>query len=258
MTKNSNIENIQKISIVIPVFNSCNILPELNRQIEDALNDILNYELILINDGSKDKSWETIIKLSNHNKKIIGLNLKKNYGQDSAILSGLIIAQGDYTVIMDDDLQHSPYDILRLVKKCQGFDVCYGKYIKKKDNKFKIFGSYINGIIAMIFGGKPRNIYLSPFKVISKNLRDKIIKQSYSSIIYIDRLILKSTRNISQIYIEHHTRYAGFTNYNFLRSTKVLLKHFIGYIFVSKKNNQFPHNIIKDTIGIELKQENEY
>ena len=93
-----------EISIVIPVFNSEDCLEELCRQIYIALKDFVSYEVILVNDQSHDNSWQKIAELANTNRNIKGINLRKNSGQDNALMAGLRISSGSYIVIMDDDL----------------------------------------------------------------------------------------------------------------------------------------------------------
>src|SRR5438105_1454309 len=99
-----------EISIVIPVYNSSEILDELNNLISSSLSENYSFELIFINDGSEDNSWEKIKYLTEKFNSITGINLRKNSGQDNAILAGLRIAKGNYVVIMDDDLQHNPVE----------------------------------------------------------------------------------------------------------------------------------------------------
>ena len=123
---------MKEISVVIPVYNSQECVQEISRQIADALKDF-DYEQIMVNDCSKDSSWEEIIKVCQSNKNVIGISLRKNAGQDSAILAGLNYAKGNFVVIMDDDLQHSPYDILKLYDEAKkGFDVCYANFEHEK------------------------------------------------------------------------------------------------------------------------------
>ena len=134
-----------EISIVIPVYNSHECVAELSRQIADALKDY-DYEQIMVNDCSKDSSWDEIKKEAETNQKLIGINLRKNGGQDSAILTGLNYARGKWVVIMDDDLQHSPYDIPKLYEEVQkGFDVVYAGFDSKKQKLWKNIGSWFNG-----------------------------------------------------------------------------------------------------------------
>ena len=128
---------MKELSIVIPVYNSFECVKELSSQIQDALKNI-EYEQIMVNDCSKDSSWEEIKKVCAENQNVIGINLRKNAGQDSAILTGLNYASGNYVVIMDDDLQHSPYDILKLYEEIKkGFDVCYANFAHKKQKLWK-------------------------------------------------------------------------------------------------------------------------
>src|SRR5215217_481497 len=98
------------LSIVIPVYNAADCLQELVKRIAESL-EILPYEIILVNDGSSDNSWNEITAICDQDKGITGVSLKKNSGQDKAIMAGLQFVKGDYVVIMDDDLQHDPKDI---------------------------------------------------------------------------------------------------------------------------------------------------
>jgi len=211
------------ISIIIPVYNSGEILNELNHQIKDALKNV-DYELILINDCSPDNSWEVISTLTRKYQDTIGINLRKNYGQDNAIMAGLNCCSGEYVVIMDDDLQHSPYDILMLVDECKkGFDVCYANFNKKQQKWWKNLGSWFNGKIAELLINKPSNIYLSPFEVLHIDIVKEIIKYE-GPYPYIQGLIFRVTSNFTQISVEHCKRYKGESNFNFFRSLTVFLK----------------------------------
>ena len=211
------------ISIVIPVYNSGEILFELNKQMADALKEY-NYELILINDCSPDNSWNIIKQLSEKYPNTIGINLRKNSGQDNAIMAGLNYCSGDYVVIMDDDLQHSPYDIPKLVNQCKnGFDVCYAKFKHKKQKWWKNLGSWFNGKVAEIIINKPKGIYLSPFEAINKDVVNEVIKYK-GAYPYVQGLILRCTSNVTQRDVEHHNRFSGRSNFNFIRSLTVFLK----------------------------------
>ena len=217
-----------EISIVIPVYNSCECVHELSRQIKDALSGI-SYEQIMVNDCSKDSSWDEIKKESRTNPNILGINLRKNGGQDSAILAGLNHACGRWVVIMDDDLQHSPYDIPRLYEEAKkGFDVVYANFESKKQKLWKNIGSWFNGKISEFAIQKPRNIYLSPFKILNKSVVDEMVK--FNNLFpYIDGLIFQVTRNIVQIDVEHHKRELGKSNYNLVKSIKVFMRMLFGF-----------------------------
>jgi glycosyltransferase involved in cell wall biosynthesis len=216
------------ISIVIPVYNSEQSLEDLNLHISGALTNV-NYELILVNDKSRDRSWEKIVTLCKLNSRIRGVSLKKNSGQDNAIMAGMAHASGEFVVVMDDDLQHSPYDIFKLYEKCkEGYDICYGYFASKKQSLWKNVGSKFNEVIAELFLKKPKGLYLSPFKVLRLALVKEILRYK-GPFPYIDGIVLSVTDSITQVHLPHHKRHNGKGNYNLFRSVSVFLRHVTGY-----------------------------
>lgn len=212
------------LSLVIPVFNSQDNLELLCQKIEQALTG-QKFEIVLINDASIDNSWQVIQKLAAGNNHIRGINLRKNCGQDNALMAGFSHATGEYIVIMDDDLQHSPFDISKLHQKIQeGYDVVFARFKKKKHATWKNLGSWLNGVIAEILIDKPPHIYLSPFKIIRAEVVEEIQKYK-GPYPYIDGLVFMVTSNVGQIEnIDHHLRHAGKSNFNLARSVTVFLK----------------------------------
>jgi glycosyltransferase involved in cell wall biosynthesis len=120
-----------RVSVVVPVYRSADILEELCRQLSDALNHAGwkdQYELILVNDCSPDDSWKVVRDLAARHPWVKGLSLRKNFGQHNALMAGLHHARGSIVVLMDDDLQHPPADVVRLVRALENnptVDVCY-------------------------------------------------------------------------------------------------------------------------------------
>lgn len=219
---------MKEISVVIPVYKSEKCIPELTKQISDALKDF-SWELILVNDCSPDNSWTGIKKVAAENNNITGINLRKNGGQDLAILAGLNHAKGKWIVIMDDDLQHSPYDIPKLYAQAQkGFDVVYADFKQKKQKLWKNLGSWLNGKVSEITLGKPKGIYLSPFKIISGSVVKEMCKLN-NLFPYIDGLIFQVTKNITQINIEHHKREYGKSNFTLVKSMQVFFRMMFGF-----------------------------
>lgn len=219
---------MKEISVVIPVYKSEKCIPELTKQISDALKDF-SWELILVNDCSPDNSWTEIKKVAAENNNITGINLRKNGGQDLAILAGLNHAKGKWIVIMDDDLQHSPYDIPKLYAQAQkGFDVVYADFKQKKQKLWKNLGSWLNGKVSEITLGKPKGIYLSPFKIISSSVVKEMCKLN-NLFPYIDGLIFQVTKNITQINIEHHKREYGKSNFTLVKSMQVFFRMMFGF-----------------------------
>ena len=205
-----------QISIVIPVFNSEEILEKLTKTINDELKIKLNetgFEVLFINDFSSDRSWEKIKKLSLNYKFVKGINLAKNFGQHNAIMAGFNYCSGDYVITMDDDLQHHPKFILNIFEALQDCDACYTYYKKRKHKNWKKFVSWSNNIVTSFLLNKPFYIYLSSFRGLNKNIIKKI-KDFKDPNVYLDSLIISSTKNIKMITIDHQERYVGESNYN--------------------------------------------
>jgi glycosyltransferase involved in cell wall biosynthesis len=219
-----------ELSIVVPVYRSADCLPELARRVEqDLAGRFDTYELILVNDDSPDTSWDVIRSLTQSHPFVVGLNLRKNVGQDNAIMAGLHHAAGHVVVIMDDDLQHDPSHIVALCQQLhRGYDVVYATFERKHQALWKNVGSWLADRLAVIVLGKPRGIYMSPYKVMRREIVDEIVKYD-GPFSYVDGLIFTVTSHISQIVAMHHTRFAGRSNYNLLRSLTVWLKLATGF-----------------------------
>lgn len=219
--------NTCTLSIVIPVYRSASILPKLVEAIaaemrDESLSD--SFELILVNDCSPDNSWQVIRKLAGSNTFIKGITLRRNVGQHNAIMAGLHHANGEYVVLMDDDLQHPPSaiaDILRALS--DGYDVCYTNYLNRQHAAWKKLGSQFNDWMATLLLGKPKGLYLSSFKGLRREIVDEIIQYD-GPYTYIDGLILDVTRSITTVDIEHQARFEGESNYTFARLLSLWMK----------------------------------
>ena len=208
------------LSVVIPVYNSSKIISILTADIIEEIKKIKkisSYQLILVNDCSDDNSWNEILKICSKEVVVTGINLMKNYGQHNAIMAGMHTAVGDYIITMDDDFQHSPKEIKKLLDKIEeGYDVCYTNYINNKYSKFKIFSSWLNNKISNSLLNKPHDVYLSSFKCFTKKVSEEIKKYD-GPFVYIDGLIFDITKNVSSVDIEHLKRMTGNTNYNIFK-----------------------------------------
>jgi undecaprenyl-phosphate 4-deoxy-4-formamido-L-arabinose transferase len=219
-----------ELSIVVPVYRSAECLPELVRQVEASVGGrFTSYELILVNDVSPDATWQVVASLCDAFPFVLGLNLRKNVGQDNAIMAGLHHATGDAVVIMDDDLQHDPADIPALCRPLKdGYDVVYAKFEHKKQALWKNLGSWFNDRVAVVVLGKPTAVYLSPYKAMRREVVDEIVKYD-GPFTYVDGIIFGITSHITQVKAQHHPRFGGRSNYNLLKSIKVWLKLATGF-----------------------------
>jgi undecaprenyl-phosphate 4-deoxy-4-formamido-L-arabinose transferase len=229
-----------EVSIVVPVYRSAECLPELARRVRETLSTRLaSYELILVNDASPDDSWRVIRSLVETLPFVVGINLRKNVGQDNAIMAGLHHAAGRTVVIMDDDLQHDPADIPTLLDALAGgLDVVYAKFERKNQALWKNLGSWFNDRVAVVVLGKPENVYLSPFKAVSRPVVDEITPHG-GPFAYVDGIIFGITSNIGQVAAAHHSRFAGRSNYNLVRSIRVWLKLATGFSVIPLRITTF-------------------
>ena len=215
------------LSIVVPVYNSARILPQLVDQVHAEMckvGMVDSFELLLVNDASPDISWQVIRSLAQQHAFIKGVSLRRNFGQHNAIMAGLHYASGDFIVLMDDDLQHPPSAIGDMIRALAGgYDVCYTNYLNRQHAIWKRLGSQFNDWVATHLLGKPKGLYLSSFKAIRREVVDEIVKYD-GPYAYIDGLILDVTRSITSIDIEHQARHEGEGNYNLSRSLSLWLK----------------------------------
>ncbi len=210
------------VSVVIPVYRSQDIVPHLCKALEQSLAEF-RYELILVDDCSPDGSWQAICAAAEANPRIVGVQLRRNVGQDRALMAGLAHARLDYVVIMDDDLQHAPADIPALVEKLvEGYDVCFANFPIKRQTLVKNLGSWLAGKVAQASLGKPPQIYMSPFKALRREVVAEIIKYS-GPLPYVDGILLQVTSKLCQLPIEHHARHSGSSSHNLWKQTGVFL-----------------------------------
>lgn len=218
------------LSICVPVYNSENILEKFVSVIEDSIDFVDEFELVLVNDYSSDNSWNKIVELKDKYSFIKGVNLIKNYSQHNAVMAALNESSGDIIVTMDDDLQHNPADIVKLYKKItdKNVDVCYTEFTSREHKNWKVVGSQFNDLVANILIKKPKNLYLSPFRAMTKQIKDMII-QYEGPYPYVDGLILSITNNITVIEVEHSKRFEGEGNYNLSKSISLWTKMATGF-----------------------------
>jgi glycosyltransferase involved in cell wall biosynthesis len=213
------------VSVVIPVYRSEACLEELVARLRAAFAKTgRSYEIVLVNDASPDGSWRKIREIAQLDAAVHGINLRKNAGQDNAIMAGLAEASGDVVVIMDDDLQHAPEDIEGLVRGVEnGADVCYAHFSRKRQAWWKNLGSRLNDRLANLVLCKPKTLYLSPFKAIAGDVAREITRYD-GPFPYVDGLLFRVTDNVTHVVVEHHERFAGRGNYTVARSLGVWLR----------------------------------
>jgi glycosyltransferase involved in cell wall biosynthesis len=217
------------LSVIIPVYNGSSTISKLVENITKELVDI-PYEIILINDGSKDDSEHICESLAYYDSRINFIALRKNFGEHNAVLCGLNTAKGVYSIILDDDFQNPPSEIKKLYRHIISgeYDVVYSKYDVKRHGLFRNLGSKFHNIMATYILDKPSSLYLSSFKIIKKEIVNEIVlyRGPYP---YIDGLILQATDNIGVSVTEHKERDSGKSNYTFRKLISLYLNMFINH-----------------------------
>ncbi len=210
-------EQPKKISIVIPVYNASTVLIELQKRIDGVFKEInIPYQLVLVDDCSRDDSWSVIKEIkSQFPENITAIRLAKNFGQHNAIACGFHYCSGDYIITMDDDLQHPPEEIPKLIKKAteNGADVVYGISDKYKRSLLRNTTSIVFKVTTKYTSASTGNG--SPFRIIKKSIVKKIITHN-QQFVFIDELISWYTKNIEFVVVDHKasglkaSRYSGY------------------------------------------------
>ncbi len=220
----------KKISVIIPCYNSENTLVELVRRIVSALNENL-LEIILINDASQDNTWFVIQDIAKAHDQVKGINLMRNFGQHSAILCGLNYVSGEVVITMDDDLQNPPEEISKLsdlLESDKNIDAVFGIPTIVRQSFVKRMGSnYLNHISSKILN-KPKDLKISSFRALRRNLVDEI-KTNQTTNPAISSLILNYTRNIKNVEVQHDWRKQGKSGYSLSKSIKLFLNTVLNY-----------------------------
>lgn len=195
------------LSIVIPVYNGKKTIEALCTSLVYLYDKRCGLQIILVNDGSKDGSDERCRSLqAAYPEIVLYIKLSRNFGEHNAVMAGLNQASGDYCVVMDDDLQNPPEEVGKLVAEAQkGYDVVYAHYKNKRDSLLRNMGSIVNDKVATAILKKPKNLYLSSFKIMNRFLYREVIKYAGPNP-YIDAIILRITDNIGSLPLEHRKR----------------------------------------------------
>src|SRR6476646_10609142 len=162
----------RSISVVTPVYNGEGSVAELCRRLDEVLPRIaIKHEIILVNDGSRDRSWDVISELSARYPAVRGFNLMRNYGQHNALLCGIRAAKYDVVVTLDDDLQHPPEEISRLLTRLvDGVDVVYGTPKAGRHSALRVLASRITRLALSMAIGKELSKNVSAFRVFRTRL----------------------------------------------------------------------------------------
>jgi glycosyltransferase involved in cell wall biosynthesis len=218
------------ISVIIPVYKSERCLKDLYSRLKDSIEKISNtYEIIMVEDGGGDDSWAIIKELNQLDDKVKGIQLMRNFGQHNALLCGVLAAKHDVIVTVDDDLQHPPEEIHKLLDKLdEGYDVVYGTPEVEQHGFWRDISSQITKLaFQSIMGGKiARSV--SAFRAFRTDLRDAFVnyRDAYVSI---DVLLTWGAERFAAVAVQHDPRESGKSNYTFYKLVTHALNMMTGF-----------------------------
>jgi glycosyltransferase involved in cell wall biosynthesis len=218
------------ISVVVPAYNSELSLPELTRRLQPVLDGTkAEYELILVDDASRDGTWNVIQDLVRTNPWVRGVHLMRNYGQHNALLCGIRFARYELTVTIDDDLQHPPEEIPKLLEKLSSDkDVVYGTPAREQHGLWRDVATQVTKIALQSAMGAPIARKAGAFRVFRTQLRDAFAGYD-GPYVSIDVLLTWGTTRFAAVEVQHEQRRLGASNYTFRRLVVHALNMITGF-----------------------------
>lgn len=222
---------MKKISFVIPCYRSEHTLPHVVSEIKEKMKTLPQYEydVFLVNDCSPDNTLEVIRELCDEHDNIKGIGFARNFGQHSALMAGLRYSDGDYVVCLDDDGQTPADEVDKLLEKLEeGYDAVYAKYEHKQHSAFRNMGSRLNERMTRIMLGKPKELYVSSYFAVKRFVVDDMIRYE-NSYPYVIGLVLRATRNITNVSVNHREREEGVSGYTLKKLTGLWFNGFTAF-----------------------------
>ena len=204
-----------KISFVIPCYRSEKMIGKVIEEIRETMAKMpqYTYEVVLINDCSPDNTFGAIKELAEKYSFIKGINLARNFGQHAALMAGFRHVTGDVVVCLDDDGQTPADEVGKLLAKIEdGEDVVYAKYEHKQHSAFRNLGSKVNEIMTRFMLGKPKELYISSYFAARRFVIEDVIRYE-NSYPYVIGLVLRVTKRISNVSVNHRDREEGTSGY---------------------------------------------
>jgi glycosyltransferase involved in cell wall biosynthesis len=217
-------------SIVIPVFNSADVVGTTIDRVTEVFREAgLRHQLVLVNDGSRDGSWDVIAERARTTPDVVAVNLLRNYGQHHANVAGMREATGDYVITMDDDMQNPPDQALLLITKAMdGHDLVFGRFERKQAAGYRRLGSRVISLLNRRIFGQPPGLAVSNFRILRRDVVERICA-SRTAHPYITGQALMFSSNASDVAVRHDPRPAGTSTYSMRRILSLVLAILFSY-----------------------------
>jgi len=220
-----------KVSVVIPVYRSQETLHELCERIRDVFDKTLqqSFEVILVDDASPDGSWDQLCKIHGEDPRFKAVQLIRNFGQHRALMCGFGLAAGEYIITMDDDLQHPPEEIPKLVAALEEnpyVDLAIGAYTEKKHSFFRNIGTAVSRKLGLYIFKLNLDLHFTSFQIVrahtAKAILDIRIERPW-----VGQLLIQMSNKVINVPVNHDFRKYGDSGYTYWQLTKVLLSNVI-------------------------------
>lgn len=218
------------VSFVVPLYYTGAGVPKLF----DAFRDVHvegGFELVLVNDGSRDDTLARVKEeLPAFPAPVTLVDLASNYGEHAAVMEGFRHVRGRFVINLDDDLQNPVSEALRILAELQSSDaeVIYTYFDEKKHHWFRNFGSWLTNAAATFMLGKPRDLYLSSFRGMRRELVERLV-ECRVPFPYIDGLILNATNRIGRLQVHHESRGEGQSGYTLRKLVRLWMNMFFNF-----------------------------
>jgi undecaprenyl-phosphate 4-deoxy-4-formamido-L-arabinose transferase len=222
-------QNDVKVSVVAPVYNECETLPELAERLSATLNGMhCAYEIIFVDDGSTDGSREMLYAMSEADARVRVVELARNFGQSPALYAGMSRSRGKYTVIIDSDLQVMPEDIPLLVSKLEeGYDVAVGWRVDRHDSLFRKYASRMFNLYVARVTGLPLHDYGCNLKAMRREILENMCRLQHRCR-YLPADLAMLGGRVAEVKVGHAARAKGQSKYNFMKLVRAALDMLTG------------------------------
>lgn len=221
----------QSVSFIIPCYCSAETVGTVVAEIKTMMLKLSEYtfEIILVNDASPDQTFEVITGLCRENSNVCGINLARNFGQHAALMAGFREAGGDIVICLDDDGQTPAAEAEKLLRGIKdGADVVYARYNHKYHSGLRNLGSRFNDLMTRIMLGKPKKLYLSSYFAVRSFVVEEV-KRYEGAYPYVIGLVMRTTKNIVNVDIDHRERLSGVSGYTLGKLLSLWLNGFTAF-----------------------------
>lgn len=223
------------ISVVVPVYNEADNIGPLYRRLAKVMQGLSNdYEIIFVDDGSIDPSFDVLKSLARDFKRLKIISFDKNYGQHPAVIAGFNDARGAFVITLDADLQNPPEEIPKVFDEIKkGYKMVAGRRMHRKDGFMRRSGSFFTNLLIFMLTGVKMGDYGTMLRAFRGDFAKEVARQYEKQRLYIPVLVSKITKDIAEVDIHHDDRFSGTSKYSFTELFKILffimLRYFSGF-----------------------------